>query len=85
MSVWQDVDSLFGYVYKSDHTAFIGKRMEWFEKPTQAIMVLWWVPAGHKPTPEEGLSRLTLLRENGPAADAFNFKTKFPVPALAAE
>src|SRR5262245_24971742 len=78
LSVWQTPEALFDYVYKSAHTAFMLKRRQWFEKPTQAHMVLWWVPAGHRPGLEEGLKRLELLRRAGPTPEAFTFKQRFP-------
>jgi hypothetical protein len=77
MSVWEDRDSLFHYVYKSGHTHYIGRRKEWFEVPLEAHMVLWWVPVGHIPTVEEAKARLMYLRENGPSETAFTFKKFF--------
>ncbi len=81
MSVWEDKDSLFNYVYKSGHTHYIGRRKEWFEMPTEAHMVLWWVPVGHIPTVEEAEARLIDLRENGPNERAFTFKKYFSASA----
>ena len=80
MSVWEDRESLFKYVYNSGHTHYIGRRKEWFEMPTEAHMVLWWVPKGHIPTPEEAKERLLHLREHGPTEHAFTFKKYFPEP-----
>jgi hypothetical protein len=85
MSVWTSAEALFEYVYKSAHTAFMLKRRQWFEKPVQPHMVLWWVPAGHQPTLNEALERLELLRKNGPSAQAFTFKRRFPVPDASGE
>ena len=80
LSVWTSPEALFDYVYKSQHTAFMVKRRQWFEKPAQAHMVLWWVPAGHQPTLAEALERLEQLRREGPSAQAFTFKQRFPPP-----
>jgi len=80
LSVWTSAEALFEYVYRSAHTAFMLKRRQWFEKPTQAHMVLWWVPAGHRPTVAEAEERLELLRRGGPSAQAFTFKQRFPPP-----
>src|SRR4029079_9497688 len=79
MSVWKDPKSLQAFVYRSGHTAVMRRRREWFEK-MDLYMVLWWVPRGHRPTPEEGIARLNLLRERGPAIDAFTFGKLFPMP-----
>jgi hypothetical protein len=80
MSVWETVEALFEFVYKTAHTAVMVKRRQWFAKPERAYMVLWWVPAGHRPTVEEGLARLDELDANGPTPRAFTFKQKFPPP-----
>ena len=80
MSVWESVESLFDYAYKSAHRLVMAKRRQWFERPAEAYQVLWWVPAGHRPTPEEGLARLEDLRRNGPTERAFTFKQRFPPP-----
>ena len=75
LSVWETVDALRDYVYKSDHVAFLHRRGEWFEKPTEAHLVMWWVPAGHIPTTEEAASKLDQLRAEGPGSDVFTFAT----------
>jgi hypothetical protein len=80
MSVWTSAEALFDYVYKSEHTAFMLKRRQWFEKPAQPHLVLWWVPAGHIPTVAEGLERLERLRSTGPSPEAFSFKQRYPAP-----
>ena len=83
MSVWSSVEALFEFVYQSAHTPIMGRRREWFERPAEAYQVLWWVPAGHRPTPEEGLARLEHLRRHGPTAHAFSFKQRYPRPGAA--
>jgi len=80
MSVWSSVEALFGFVYRSGHTDFLKRRREWFEKPTQAHQVLWWIPAGHIPTTEEAMERLEHLRREGPTQRAFTFNLRFPPP-----
>jgi len=77
MSLWQSRESLFDYVYQSAHTHFLARRTEWFQMPKAGTMVLWWVPAGHIPTLEEGATRLEYLREHGPSLQAFTFKKAF--------
>lgn len=80
MSVWRDVESLNEYVYKSAHTDIMRRRKEWFERMTDAFMVLWWIPVGHHPTIDEALKRLELLRQAGAGPDAFTFRNPFPQP-----
>jgi Domain of unknown function (DUF3291) len=80
MSVWQDVASLAGYVFRSAHVEVMRRRKEWFERMAQAYAVLWWVRKGHRPPIAEALEKLTLLRENGPTQQAFTFRQAFPAP-----
>jgi len=80
MSVWSDVDSLRRFVYRSAHADILKRRHEWFERMNEAIFVLWWVPHGHRPSIEEAIARLELLREKGAHAHAFTFRQTFPPP-----
>jgi hypothetical protein len=80
MSVWESVEALFEFVYRSMHTKVMVRRREWFEQPAQPFLVLWWVPAGHTPTVAEALARLEHLRANGPTPHAFTFREKYPAP-----
>ena len=80
MSVWANIESLFDFVYRSAHTAVMARRREWFEKPTEAYQVLWWVPAGQVPSVREALERLDHLRQHGPTPQAFTFNRRYPPP-----
>jgi heme-degrading monooxygenase HmoA len=77
MSVWRSLEELRAFVYKSGHAAVVRRREEWFGKAEAAYQVLWWVPAGHRPSVEEGKARLAQLQERGPSAAAFTFKAPF--------
>ncbi len=78
MSVWESIEALHTYTYKTAHSGVFRDRKKWFEMPKEAHMALWWIPAGHVPTVEEGQERLNLLRQNGPTPKAFTFKQNFP-------
>lgn len=80
MSVWVDADALFSFVYRSAHTGIMSRRREFFEKFEGAYQALWWIPAHHEPTVDEGLARLWRLDHYGPTSDAFTFKSRFPAP-----
>lgn len=80
MSLWTNVESLKHYAYKTTHIDFFRRRREWFEPPTAAHAVLWWVPAGQLPTLAEAAERLALLRTHGPTQQAFWFNQTFPAP-----
>lgn len=73
LSVWQSVEALKTFTYRSDHVEIFRRRAEWFERPSAAHMALWWIPAGHEPTLEEAVARLEHLREYGPGTLAFTF------------
>jgi len=81
MSVWQSIEALADFAYRSEHRQVMVQRRQWFEHPSEAYQVLWWVPAGAPPTPEEGLRRLARLNAEGPGPEAFDFTHRFPPPA----
>ncbi len=81
LAVWEDVDSVWNYVYRSDHLDYLRQRREWFETPSGPVIVCWWVPAGELPTVEDGMERLALLRVHGPTPEAFTFRDRFDPPA----
>ncbi|MBE1536229.1 DUF3291 domain-containing protein [Actinomadura algeriensis] len=76
-SVWESQEALWDFVYKSVHLESMRRRREWFHRHAEAHLVLWWVPAGHVPTVEEGMERLALLRERGPSPRAFTFASSY--------
>ena len=77
MSVWESIEALHHYAYRSEHAPLIGKRKKWFEPLNGPHQALWWIPAGHIPTPQEGKERLAILAQHGPTAEAFTFKKRF--------
>jgi len=81
MSVWESAGHLADFVYRTAHADYLRRRREWFERMTETITALWWVPAGHLPTVEEGIDRLDHLRAQGPSPEAFTFRERFPAPA----
>jgi len=83
MSVWQSVEALFDFVYKSAHRLVMARRRDWFERPLRSYQVLWWIEAGAFPSVEDGMARLAHLEAHGPTAHAFSFKQKFPPPGIA--
>ena len=80
MSVWESIDALAEFVYRTPHREIMRRRAQFFERPVEAFLVLWWIPAGTLPTIEEAKSRLESLRRDGPTAAAFTFRSPFPAP-----
>jgi len=83
-SVWESPEHLAAFAYRTEHRDFVRRRLEWFEPAKEAILAMWWVPAGHKPTVAECLERLAHLRAHGPTQHAFTFQQRFPAPATEA-
>ncbi|MGA4539264.1 DUF3291 domain-containing protein [Uniformispora flossi] len=83
LSVWRDADSLWDFVYRSNHMEMLRRRREWFTDPGRHSQVLWWVPAGTQPTEHDAAARLDHLRTHGPTPEAFTFRTRFPAPDTA--
>lgn len=82
LSVWRDLPSLDGFVYHSAHVELMRQRRDWFERIPEAFLVLWWIPAGHRPSVDEAIGRLERLRAHGPTAEAFTFRHAFPSPEV---
>lgn len=81
-STWESIDALADYVYRTAHVEYLRRRREWFERFDDLYVVLWWVPAGHRPTVAEAIDRLEHLRAHGPSPHAFTFRRPFdPVTA----
>jgi hypothetical protein len=81
LSVWESIDALHSFTYRTEHTSFLRRRRDWFEPVDGAIMVLWWVPAGRRPTVDESVDRLDRLRRYGATSEAFTFRERFGPPA----
>jgi len=80
MSVWESLEALQQFVYRSAHVGPLRDRKQWFEPIEGPILVLWWIPVGHVPTVAEALARLEHLKQHGPSPDAFTFRMPFPPP-----
>lgn len=74
MSVWKSRESLLAYTYREIHGSFFRRRSEWFERTDRDTFVLWWVEAGHIPTPDEAMERFDLLWRDGPTSSAFTLR-----------
>jgi len=81
LSVWESVEALREFTFHPAHVEFMRRRLDWFEKRTGVHLVMWWVPAEHRPTLDECDQRLRLLGENGPSAEAFTFRLTFAPPS----
>lgn len=78
MSVWESVETLRNYVFKTAHVELLRQRQAWFEKFAGSYTALWWVPVGHLPGIDEAKKRLAHLEAHGPSEFAFTFAEVFP-------
>ena len=80
MSVWESLEALRTYAYKSDHAKVFRERAKWFEKLKKPSYCLWWIPLGHIPSVAEGRERLEHYQKNGATPYSFWFSQHFPQP-----
>ncbi|MBF8188169.1 DUF3291 domain-containing protein [Nonomuraea sp. K274] len=76
-SVWESLDTLWNYAYRSVHLGVLRRRREWFLRMAEPYMVMWWIPEGYIPSLAEGMARLDRLRAEGPGPQAFTFKDSY--------
>lgn len=79
MSVWETIDALFDYTYKSDHVEIFKRKKEWFSKMKMLHMAFWYIPEGYEPTFQDAKDRLDYIEKHGDTPYAFGFKRKFSV------
>jgi heme-degrading monooxygenase HmoA len=84
MSVWESVEALHAYTYRTAHAEVYAARRRWFADVKAVVgghaLAMWWVPAGERPTVAEAKERLSLITAEGPSERAFTFKKRFPPP-----
>lgn len=73
LTVWQDVASLEQFAFNTVHRTFYERRAEWFELMADRHFVMFWVPEGHRPTLDDALAKLDLLRSRGASETAFDW------------
>lgn len=74
LTVWETVEDLERFVWGTIHRQFYERRAEWFEVLGRMHFVMWWVPAGHRPSLDEGLGRLAHLEAHGETDQAFGWR-----------
>jgi hypothetical protein len=84
LSVWDTLEHLHDFVFRTGHTEYVRRRREWFQRVDEAYLVCWWVPADHVPTVDEALDRLARLRREGVSDDAFTMRDRRPAPSTVA-
>lgn len=81
MSVWESIETLRAYVYRSAHAGVMRERRRWFQRYDGPYYALFWIERGRTPSIDEGRERVRWLAERGPSADAFWFGAPYPPPS----
>lgn len=84
LSVWESIEALHAYTYKTAHADLIRDRQEWFSRLERPHLVLWWIPAGHIPDTTEARDRLDHLTTHGPTPLAFTFARRYSIEEMLA-
>ena len=81
ISVWQSIEDLMQFAYRTEHVKFIRRKHEWFTPIETAYLALWWTKENEQPTHQQCLDKLAYLDKHGPSDQAFTFSDRFPRPA----
>ncbi len=80
ISVWESIEDLENFMYKTFHSDFLKRRKEWFHRFGKVYTAMWWTPSGQFPSLQEAVDNLDYLEKLGATQKVFDFKTKFPKP-----
>ena len=80
ISVWQSIETLENFIYKTFHTEFLKRRKEWFQSYGKAYTAMWWIPKGQFPSIQEAIENLDYYQKNGPSELVFDFRNKYLPP-----
>jgi heme-degrading monooxygenase HmoA len=85
MSVWESIDALHAYTYRTAHAEVYAARRKWFVDTKAVVgghaLAMWWIPRGELPTVADARERLAAVTTFGPSERAFTFKHRFAPPA----
>jgi hypothetical protein len=74
LTLWETPQALERFVWQTLHGRFYRRREDWFT-PIDTPLVMWWVPAGERPTMAEGVARRDHLIAQGPSDYAFGWES----------
>jgi heme-degrading monooxygenase HmoA len=85
MSVWESIDALHAYTYRTAHSEVYAARKRWFVDHKAVVgghaLAMWWIRPGERPTVADAQARLADIVAHGPSERAFTFKQRFAPPA----
>jgi heme-degrading monooxygenase HmoA len=84
MSVWESIDALHAYTYRTAHSEVYAARKTWFADVKAVVgghaLAMWWIAVGERPDVTDAKARLEHITAHGPSERAFTFKRRFPPP-----
>lgn len=80
ISVWESIETLGDFVFKTFHSDFLRRRKEWFQTYGKIATAMWWIEEGKNPSVEEAVEKLDYLQKNGASDVVFDFKNKYSPP-----
>lgn len=83
LSVWESVEALAAFTYRTGHAGVMAQKGQWFEPHQGAQVVLWPVSPGHIPSIDEAFARLWHIDRYGPTVKAFGFRDRALLADLA--
>lgn len=77
MSVWETPEHLQDFAFRGRHSGLMKQRATWFDRLPGISSILWWIPAGHRPTVAEAKYRIDMINAQGASPDVFTFATMY--------
>ena len=77
VSVWESIEALEHFMYKTVHVDFLKRRREWFQAFGKVYTAMWWIPKGEVPTLQEAVEKLDYLQKHGATEKVFDFRNKY--------
>jgi len=74
LSVWESLDRLRDFLYRSAHVELYRARRDWFPPADRPMVACWPIAAGVEPTPREAMERLRRLEAEGPTPETFDLR-----------
>jgi hypothetical protein len=62
-SIWESIETLEHYMYRTFHSEFLKRRKEWFQSFGQVSTAMWWFKKGEIPTLSEAIEKLDYLQK----------------------
>ncbi len=82
VSVWQSIEALEHFMYKTFHSDVLRRRKQWFQTFGKAYTAMWWINEGKFPTIQEAVEKLDQLQKYGHSEAAFDFRNKYLPPQI---